>query len=184
MKKYKYLIISILISLGVCGLSALITGGDMDTYKYLSKPPLSPPSVLFPIVWTILFILMGISAYMVYVSKDRDKDSALTVYVIQLIINFFWSIIFFSLKLRLFAFIWIILLSLIKLKKGDYYNDRKNKMWIIEVISLVLFILAGLLTTMNLYYENDIQVLVLGYFFLIHGILELFDPLIISLKIK
>ena len=55
-------------------------------------------------------------------------------------------------------------------------------MWIIEVISLVLFILAGLLTTMNLYYENDIQVLVLGYFFLIHGILELFDPLIISLK--
>ena len=110
MKKYKYLIISILISLGVGGLSALITGGDMDTYKYLSKPPLSPPSVLFPIVWTILFILMGISAYMVYVSKDRDKDSALTVYVIQLIINFFWSIIFFSLKLRLFAFIWIILL--------------------------------------------------------------------------
>ena len=110
MKKYKYLIISILISLGVGGLSALITGGDMDTYKQLSKPPLSPPSVLFPIVWTILFILMGISAYMVYVSKDRDKDSALTVYVIQLIINFFWSIIFFSLKLRLFAFIWIILL--------------------------------------------------------------------------
>lgn len=110
MKKYKYLIISILISLGVGGLSALITGGDMDTYKYLSKPPLSPPSVLFPIVWTILFILMGISAYMVYVSKDRDKDSALTVYVIQLIVNFFWSIIFFSLKLRLFALIWIILL--------------------------------------------------------------------------
>ena len=86
--------------------------------------------------------------------------------------------------LALCLLIWIILLSLIKLKKGDYYNDRKNKMWIIEVISLVLFILAGLLTTMNLYYENDIQVLVLGYFFLIHGILELFDPLIISLKIK
>ena len=69
-------------------------------------------------------------------------------------------------------------------KKGDYYNDRKNKMWIVEVISLVLFILAGLLTTMNLYYENDIQVLVLGYFFLIHGMLELFDPIVISLKIK
>ena len=74
------------------------------------------------------------------------------------------------------------MLSLIKLKKGDYYNDRKNKMWIVEVISLVLFILAGLLTTMNLYYENDIQVLILGYFFLIHGMLELFDPLIIGLQ--
>ena len=57
-------------------------------------------------------------------------------------------------------------------------------MWIFEVICLVLFILTGLLTTMNLYYENDIQVLVLGYFFLIHGMLELFDPIVISLKIK
>ena len=63
-------------------------------------------------------------------------------------------------------------------------NDRKNKMWIFEVICLILFILTGLLTTMNLYYENDIQVLVLGYFFLIHGMLELFDPIVISLKIK
>ena len=86
--------------------------------------------------------------------------------------------------LALCLLIWIILLSLIKLKKGDYYNDRKNKMWIFEVICLVLFILTGLLTTMNLYYENDIQVLVLGYFFLIHGLLELFDPIVISLKIK
>lgn len=86
--------------------------------------------------------------------------------------------------LALCLLIWIILLSLIKLKKSDYYNDRKNKMWIFEVICLVLFILTGLLTTMNLYYENDIQVLVLGYFFLVHGMLELFDPIVISLKIK
>ena len=56
--------------------------------------------------------------------------------------------------LALCLLIWIILLSLIKLKKGDYYNDRKNKMWIFEVICLILFILTGLLTTMNLYYEN------------------------------
>ena len=70
----KKLIISLLISLGVGGLSALITGSSMDTYKYLVKPPLAPPSILFPIVWTILFILMGISAYMVYDSGDENNS--------------------------------------------------------------------------------------------------------------
>lgn len=84
--------------------------------------------------------------------------------------------------LALSLLIWIVILSLIKLKKSDYYNDRNNKMWIVKIISLVLFILVGLLTTMNLYYENDIQILILGFFFLIHGILEIFDPLIMSIK--
>ncbi len=146
MKKYKYLIISILISLGVGGLSALITGGDMDTYKYLSKPPLSPPSVLFPIVWTILFILMGISAYMVYVSKDRNKDSALTVYVIQLIINFFWSIIFFSLKLRLFAFIWIILLLVLIIIMIVKFYRISNKAGLLQIPYLIWTCYATYLT--------------------------------------
>ena len=146
MKKYKYLIISILISLGVGGLSALITGGDMDTYKYLSKPPLSPPSVLFPIVWTILFILMGISAYMVYVSKDRNKDSALTVYVIQLIINFFWSIIFFSLKLRLFAFIWIILLLVLIIIMIVKFYRISNKSGLLQIPYLIWTCYATYLT--------------------------------------
>ena len=146
MKKYKYLIISILISLGVGGLSALITGGDMDTYKYLSKPPLSPPSVLFPIVWTILFILMGISAYMVYVSKDRDKNSALAVYVIQLIVNFFWSIIFFSLKLRLFAFIWIILLLVLIIIMIVNFYRIYNKAGLLQIPYLIWTCFATYLT--------------------------------------
>lgn len=146
MKKYKYLIISILISLGVGGLSALITAGDMDTYKYLSKPPLSPPSVLFPIVWTILFILMGISAYMVYVSKDRDKDSALAVYVIQLIVNFFWSIIFFSLKLRLFAFIWIILLLVLIIIMIVKFYRISNKAGLLQIPYLIWTCYATYLT--------------------------------------
>ena len=60
----KKLIISILISLGVGVLSALITMGSMDVYNYLVKPPLAPPSILIPIVWTILYILMGVSDYM------------------------------------------------------------------------------------------------------------------------
>lgn len=132
-------------------------------------------------VYTVLNFIKFILTY-----KDKDYEGLFTsiasiiVFVVALNLNI--SEVPWYLALSLL--IWIILISLIKLKKGDYYNDRKNKMWVIEIISLVLFILVGLLTTMNLYYENDIQVLILGYFFLIYGILDLFDPLIISLKVK
>ncbi|MEG1647977.1 MAG: hypothetical protein RR325_04350, partial [Bacilli bacterium] len=81
-------------------------------------------------------------------------------------------------------FIWIILMSLIKLKKADYYNDRKSNIWILKVVTLILFILTGLLATINLYYEADVQIIVLGFFYLIHGILELLDPLTIYLAEK
>ena len=106
----KNLIISLLISLGVGGLSALITSGSMDIYKILVKPPLAPPSILFPIVWTILYILMGISSYMIFNSDDYMKDSALKIYLLQLGLNFIWPIFFFLLKLRLAALIIISLL--------------------------------------------------------------------------
>ena len=108
----KNLIISLLISLGVGGLSFLITMGSMDIYKYLVKPPLAPPSILFPIVWTILYILMGISAYLVYRDSSID-NGALKVYLIQLFINFVWPILFFLLSYRLLSLIWIILLVIV-----------------------------------------------------------------------
>ena len=79
--------------------------------------------------------------------------------------------------MALTLFIWVILMSLIKLKKTDYYNDRKNKMWVLRLITLMLFMLTGLLATINLYYTADVQILVLGFFFYIHGILELVDPI-------
>ena len=106
----KRLIISLLISLGVGGLSALITSGNMDVYSTLIKPALAPPSILFPIVWTILYILMGISAYIIYESDDYDKDSALRVYLLQLFVNFIWPIFFFLLGYRLISLIIIIIL--------------------------------------------------------------------------
>ena len=115
--------------------------------------------------------------------KDQDYEGLLTsiASIIVLGIALKLNIAEVPWYLALCLLIWIILLSLIKLKKSDYYNDRHNKVWILKVITLILFILTGLLTTMNLYYENDIQVLILGYFFLIHGMLELFDPLSVYL---
>lgn len=108
--KLKPLIISLLISLGVGALSGFLTKDSMDVYKSLVQPPLAPPSILFPIVWTILFILMGISAYLIFISDSPNKSTALTIYAIQLAVNFFWTIIFFNMQMYLFAFIWLVVL--------------------------------------------------------------------------
>lgn len=110
MKNLKALITSILISIGVGALSAFLTRNSMDIYEELIVPPLAPPSWVFPVVWTILFILMGISAYLIYISDSPYKNSALKIYAIQLVVNFFWTIIFFNLEMYLFAFIWLLLL--------------------------------------------------------------------------
>ena len=118
---------------------------------------------------------------MVYKSKDYDGLFTFLASVITIILMFIIDVNSKPFKLAFVLLIWIVLMSLIKLKKSDYYHDRKNKEWIIKVISLVLFIIAGLLTSINLY-NVDFQVLVLGFFFLIHGILELFEPLTIYVK--
>lgn len=81
----------------------------METFQSLNKPALSPPGWLFPVVWTVLYILMGIASYLVLTSGQPNR-AALTVYGIQLVFNFFWSIIFFNLESYLFAFIWLVFL--------------------------------------------------------------------------
>ena len=111
MKNTKALIGNLAIPLVVGGVSALLTNSSMEQYGKLNQPPLSPPSILFPIVWTILFVLMGISAYMVVVSNDMDKEKALWIYGIQLAFNFLWSIFFFLLEWRLLAFLSLIHIS-------------------------------------------------------------------------
>lgn len=103
------LIVLILIPLAVGGVSALISG-NMSTYSTLNQPALSPPGFVFPIAWTVLYMLMGISSYIVYYSISSGKFRALLLYGIQLLLNFCWSIIFFKLNLYLFAFIWLIAL--------------------------------------------------------------------------
>lgn len=119
LRKIKPYAISILIALGVGGLSALLTMGNMDIYDELVTPPLSPPSILFPIVWTALYILMGVSAAMVYKSGAapyKEKTSAIAIYASSLVVNFAWSIIFFNLRAFLFSFIWLLFLFYLIIK--------------------------------------------------------------------
>lgn len=110
--QWKNLITCIAIPLAVGSLSALLTQNSMKAFAQMNKPPLSPPAWLFPVVWTILYILMGIASYLVLTS-GKPNDTALTVYGIQLVFNFFWSILFFNLGLCLIAFIWLVLLWLL-----------------------------------------------------------------------
>lgn len=126
--KIKHYVISVAIALGVGGISAILTSGNMDIYSRIEQPPLAPPAILFPIVWTILYVLMGISAAMVYKEKDKKPEevrNALTVYGISLFFNFFWSIIFFNMQAYLFAFIWLVALwVLILLTIIKYYRIK------------------------------------------------------------
>lgn len=112
-KNLKILIISILIPIIVGLLSYFFTEESMTQYNYFTKPSISPPTIIFPIVWTILYVLMGISSYRIYISKKTGSGSALLLYALQLIFNFFWSIIFFNYSNYLFAFIWLIIMIIL-----------------------------------------------------------------------
>ncbi|MDE7362531.1 MAG: tryptophan-rich sensory protein [Oscillospiraceae bacterium] len=114
-KQWKTLIFCIALPLGVGVLSALLTQNSMQTFDLINKPKLAPPGWLFPVAWTILYILMGIASYLVVTSK-KPNGAALITYGLQLIFNFFWSIIFFNLGLYLFAFIWLVILWLLIFK--------------------------------------------------------------------
>ena len=109
----KTYIVAIAIPLGVGLLSALFTKDNMAIYSEIKTPPLSPPAWLFPIAWTILYILMGVSSALVYTNRELNRDAArqgLTHYAISLIVNFAWSIIFFNVRAFTLAFIWLLLL--------------------------------------------------------------------------
>ncbi len=102
-------IIFILIPLTVGVLSSIVSGGT-KLYSAISQPALSPPGYIFPIVWTILYILMGISSYIIYTSGSPSTTDALSVYTLQLFFNFFWSILFFKFSLFFPSFVWLLLL--------------------------------------------------------------------------
>ena len=108
----RLLFICIAIPLIVGGVSALLTKNSMEMFEILKKPPLSPPGWLFPVVWTILYTLMGISSYLVIVSDAErdDKTDALRLYGYQLVVNFLWSTFFFHFQWYLFSLLWLILL--------------------------------------------------------------------------
>ena len=113
----KLLLLCIAIPLIVGGFSAALTGNSMEVFGNVSKPPLSPPAWLFPVVWTILYTLMGISSYLI-ISSGAEKeaiDSAIRLYAYQLIVNFLWPTFFFNFQWYGFSFLWLLLLWILVL---------------------------------------------------------------------
>ena len=110
-ENWKNLITAIAIPLAAGSLSALLAKDGISSFSTITKPPLTPPAAVFPIIWTILYILMGIASYLVIMKNPDEKE--LSLYGLQLLFNFFWSIWFFRFGWYLFAFFWLIALWLL-----------------------------------------------------------------------
>ena len=151
MSKTKIYVKSILIPVFIGGIVGLIISGSID-YNSLQKPFLAPPSILFPIVWTILYILMGVS-YGILKSKALIEPKTKFIYYLQLFVNATWSIFFFTLKWRLFAFIWIILLDLLVIIMIiEFY--KKNKIAGLKQIPYLLWVLFASYLNLAVYLLN------------------------------
>ncbi|AKL96089.1 tryptophan-rich sensory protein [Clostridium aceticum] len=140
-------IIAIAIPLAVGSLSSFFTRDTMQQYQNLIQPSFAPPGWVFPVVWTILYVLMGIASYRIYSLgfKDPQVKSALLFYAAQLFVNFFWTIIFFRFEQRGFALVWLILLwVLIVITTAKFYRlDKIAGYLMVPYILWVSF--AGLL---------------------------------------
>ncbi len=143
MSKLKIFTKSILIPIIVGGIVGLLISGSID-YNTLQKPFLSPPSMLFPIVWTILYVLMGIS-YGILKKKNLNTPDIKFVYYLQIFVNAMWSIIFFTLEWRLFAFFWIILLDILVIIMIIKFYQKNKTAGFLQIPYLLWVIFASYL---------------------------------------
>lgn len=126
-------------------------------------------------------ILSSIQFVLTMDSKDYEGlHSALASFII-VIAHFIWNPAESPKTLALFLMVWIILMSLVKLKKADFYHDKKDRMWKYSLANLGLFIITGILASISFAYSVETQIIVLGFFMIINGILELFEPITKSL---
>ena len=167
-KNWKILVISILIPLAVGTIAGLFTMGGMQQFAVLNKPPLSPPAWLFPVVWTILYTLMGVSSYLIYVSggqkqkngnqeadslkgkredtkENMGREQALITYGYQLIVNFLWPVFFFNFGWYFFSFLWLALLWILVAKMILEFGQISKVAALMNVPYLLWLSFAGYL---------------------------------------
>lgn len=126
------------------------------------------------VIFSFYTIFKLISFILTYKEKDYESLFTSLVSIGCLIAVFLLELT--TKNIVLILMIWMGLMSLIKLKKADFYHDRENKMWIIRVLILFIFIASGLLTGINLFYEDSVQLILIGNFFFINGILDTISP--------
>lgn len=139
--QYGPLAAALAIPLAVGGFSAFLTREGMEYFKTVAQPPLSPPAWLFPVAWTILYLLMGAASYLVWVSgaSEKRRDRALTVYGLSLAANFLWPIVFFTARLYLAAFLLLLVLWVLVVITALLFScidDRAGKLMIPYIVWL------------------------------------------------
>ncbi len=127
----------IALTLGVGGLAAFLTRGNMNIYDDIISPPLSPPMWLFPVVWSILYILMGTGA-----ARVREKYGELGTFFLQLAVNFLWSIIFFNLRMFLFSSLWLVLLIVLIVKMIGEFSEKDKLSGYLQIPYLIWCLFA------------------------------------------
>ena len=129
----------------------MITSGYMD-YNDLIKPTLSPPGIVFPIAWTIIYLLIGISDTLLKEKGEVPKETK-QLYYTQLIFNYLWTVIFFVFKLRLLSVLWIIILdALVIVMTYQFY--KQNKVSGFLLIPYVLWLLFATYLNISIYFLN------------------------------
>ncbi len=146
MKKinWKRLIIIILITFIIGSFFSFFTMNNMEAFKELEKP-LNVPAILFPIVWSILYLLMSISCYIILESNDEHKNKGLIIYGIQLIINSLWSLIFFGFEAYFLSFLWILLLMIFVIFMIFIFYKINKISSLLQIPYLIWVIFAGYL---------------------------------------
>ncbi len=132
-------------TLGVGGLSALLSRGGMEVFSHLKKPPFAPPGWVFPATWTLLYILMAVSAAMIAGEKTKESRDALFTYWAQLFVNFWWSIFFFAWGLRLTAFFWLLLLLALAAAMTIRFGNIRPIAGKLNIPYLLWLVFAGVL---------------------------------------
>lgn len=144
-KRLLFTCIAIPIIVGM--IAAILTRDSMKVFESLLQPPLSPPGWLFPVVWTVLYILMGISSYLV-LTADADKDEklkAIRLYGYQLVVNFLWPTLFFNFGWYLFSFFWLLLLWIMVLVMILRFRDINKLAAYMNIPYLIWLTFAGYL---------------------------------------
>lgn len=142
-----WLAVCIAIPLLVGVIASVLTRQSMQNFAMLEKPPFAPPAWVFPVVWTILYVLMGISSYLILIAtaEKEKKENALLLYWYQLAVNFLWPTFFFNFEWYLFSFFWIVLLwVLVFLMILRFYKIDKRAAYL-NIPYLIWLLLAAYL---------------------------------------
>ena len=154
----RLLFICIAIPLIVGAVAALLTRNSMEQFGALIQPPLAPPAWLFPIAWTILYTLMGLSSYLILTADASldEKKGAIQLYAYQLIVNFLWPTFFFNFEWYFFAFLWLVLLWVLVLLMIIKFRDISKFAAYLNIPYLIWLTFAGYLN-LGIWILNALQ---------------------------